>query len=317
MARKRKGEKIDGWLVIDKPLNITSADVVWRVKRALSPQKIGHAGTLDPLATGILPLGLGEATKTMSYIVDQTKDYEFSVAWGQATSTDDCEGEIVAHSEHRPTIEEIEDILPEFIGAILQTPPVYSAIKIDGERAYARARAGEDVKMKPRTITIEQLKLINHDEKAGVTSFFVRCGKGTYVRSLGRDLAEKLGTKGHIVALRRTRVGPFSLKGAISLDLLDDMGHIAPACGAILPVMTALDDISALAITEQEADLIKMGQFLDHSTSKDGPLILTLDDVPVAIAEVAGGQIKPKRVFNLTKIGADDVDNGRKETRTD
>jgi tRNA pseudouridine55 synthase len=301
MARKRKGEKIDGWLIIDKPEGITSTDVVRIVKRHLKPQKIGHAGTLDPLATGILPIGMGEATKTMPYIVDQSKDYEFAVKWGEATSTDDREGHVVATSSHIPKDKEIEAILSEFIGRITQIPPVFSAIKIDGKRAYERARAGEDVEMPSREVDVESLKLIKTSKKDNISSFFVRCGKGTYVRSLGRDMAKKLGTKGHIVSLRRTRVGPFSENSAILLDLLNDISHIPPACGTILPVMTALDDISALAISDEEEELIRQGQPIFHTASKDGPIILTHSEQLVAIANVIDGHIHPKRVFNLTK----------------
>jgi len=301
MARKRKGEKIDGWLLIDKPEGITSADVVRVVKRILKPQKIGHAGTLDPLATGVLPIGMGEATKTMPYIVDQSKDYEFSVKWGEATSTDDREGHVTATSSHIPSNEEIEAILPDFIGKIRQVPPVYSAIKIDGKRAYDRARSGEEVEMPSREVDIETLKLIDSPQNGEVSSFFVRCGKGTYVRALGRDMAKKLGTEGHIVSLRRTRVGPFSEDSAILLDLLNDISHIPPACGTILPVMTALDDISALAISEDEAKLVRQGQPILHTASKDGPIILTYSEQLIAIANVKDGHIHPKRVFNLTE----------------
>ena len=299
MARKRKGEKIDGWLIIDKPEGITSADVVRVVKRNLKPQKIGHAGTLDPLATGVLPIGMGEATKTMPYIVDQSKDYEFSVKWGEATSTDDREGQVTATSSVIPTDAEILEILPEFIGKITQTPPVFSAIKIDGKRAYERARAGEEVEMPSREVDVEDLKLLESSAKEGVSSFFVRCGKGTYVRALGRDMALKLGTVGHIVTLRRTRVGPFSQDSAILLDLLNNMSHIPPACGTILPVMTALDDILALAITAEELELIRQGQPILHTAGANGPIVLTHNDQLIAIANVIDGQIHPKRVFNL------------------
>ncbi|MCK5041260.1 MAG: tRNA pseudouridine(55) synthase TruB [Sphingomonadales bacterium] len=299
MGRKRKGEKIDGWLIIDKPEGITSTDVVRAVKRHFKPQKVGHAGTLDPLATGVLPIGMGEATKTMPYIVDQSKDYEFSVKWGEATSTDDREGHVTATSSVMPSDEEIEAILPEFIGKITQIPPVYSAIKIAGKRAYERARAGEDVEMPSRVVNVEELKLLETVKETGVSSFFVRCGKGTYVRSLGRDMAKKLGTEGHIVSLRRTRVGPFSQTSAILLDLLNDMSHIPPACGTILPVMTALDDILALAISDDEAELIRQGQPILNTASKNGPIVLTSGEQLVAIANVADGHIHPKRVFNL------------------
>ncbi len=299
MARRRKGEKIDGWLVIDKPLGITSSKVVGNVKYLTKAQKVGHGGTLDPLASGILPIGLGEATKTMPFIVDASKEYEFTVEWGSATDSDDKEGAVIHSGGHVPTEGDIQGVLSEFIGTIQQIPPAYSAIKVDGQRAYKLARDGETVELKPRSVEIQSLTIVSHDDVAKSTSFHVECGKGTYVRSLGRDIALKLGTWAHITVLRRTRVGPFSLDRAISLEKLEQLGHSAPAAEYVLPVVTALDDILAFAITEAEALDIKFGRNILSSKAKQGTLVLMVGDMPVAIAEAEDGVIRPLRVFNM------------------
>lgn len=304
MGRKKKGNPIHGWLIIDKPLNIGSTDVVRAVRRNLQPQKLGHAGTLDPLASGVLPIGLGEATKTMPYIVDSTKVYEFEVTWGEERNTDDLEGEVSNHSGKKPKIQDIENILDQFKGNIEQTPPIYSAIKINGERAYKLARKGVDVKIPSRIVNISELKiisntLINNDKLVDRTKFEVTCGKGTYVRSLARDMGSVLGVFGHVSLLRRTRVGPFSLKSAISLELLNDLSHSARARDYVLPVMTALDDILALAVTEAEAKMIKNGQPLHIPNSAEGRAVLTCNEVPIALVEIGKEIAKPFRVFNL------------------
>jgi tRNA pseudouridine55 synthase len=298
MARKKKGEKIDGWLIIDKPLGITSTDVVRRVKRLLQPQKIGHAGTLDPLASGILPLGLGEATKTMTYIVDATKDYEFVVRWGESTETDDSEGKVTQTSPNRPSKTEILKALPAFIGDITQVPPAYSAIKVDGKRAYDLARAGRQVKLKGRTVTIENIELLDASSE-DEARFFVHCGKGTYIRSLARDLAKALGTVGHVTFLRRTRVGPFSLNSSISLKSLEEPSMTTPARDRVLSLMTALADIPALALNESEADKIRHGMAIHLPSLHEGMVCLTLDDQPVGLAKAEADKISPVRVFNL------------------
>lgn len=299
MARRKKGDKVDGWLVVDKPTDFSSAKIVAIVKRTFNAQKVGHGGTLDPLATGILPIGLGEATKTMPYIVDATKEYDFTVKWGQATDSDDCEGEIIHQGGKIPTEDQILAVLSDFIGAVEQVPPAYSAIKVDGKRAYALARAGEDVQLKSRIVEIQILNLIGHDLEQGISHFHVVCGKGTYVRSLGRDIALKLGTFGHITALRRTRVGPFALEGAISLELLGDLSHSARAAGLLQPVTTALDDIPALAVTAPEAADIQMGRPILNPKAKQGICVLMNGMQPVAIAEATGENIRPLRVFNM------------------
>lgn len=298
---KNKGNKIDGWLVIDKAPGMTSTDVVRRVKRLLNPAKIGHAGTLDPLATGVLPLGLGEATKTMPYLVDALKEYDFTVRWGEERSTDDREGPVTATSSRRPTAEALEEALPAFVGDIEQLPPAFSAIKVAGQRAYKLARAGQTPELKPRRVLVRELRRTDDGGDKDFASFHLVCGKGAYVRAIARDLARKLGTFGHAAAIRRTRVGPFHEKAAISLDMLEDLSHSARALEELLPVMTALDDIPALAVTEGEAIRLRHGQGLRLPTTKSGTVQLTSDGNLVALAEIKGGIARPLRVFNLSQ----------------
>ena len=299
MARRRKGDKVDGWLVLDKPLGGSSAKAVAIVKRTFNAQKVGHGGTLDPMASGILPIGLGEATKTMPYIVDASKEYDFTVKWGVATDSADAEGEITHSDGPVPDKDAIEAVLSDFIGTIEQVPPAHSAIKVDGKRAYTLARAGEIVELKARNVEIQSLTLNSHDPNKGESLFSVCCGKGTYVRSLGRDIASSLGTYGHLTALRRTRVGPFALTDAISLEKLEDLGHSARASDLLRPVTTALDDIPALAVTALEAADIKLGRPIQQSEAKQGLCYLMDGDTPVAIAEVEGEMVRPLRVFNM------------------
>lgn len=299
MSRKRKGDKINGWIIIDKPLEIGSTKIVSIVKRILNAQKVGHGGTLDPLASGILPIGLGEATKTMPYVVDSTKEYEFTVKWGSSTDSDDLEGATIHSGGITPSQEAINTILPVFTGTIEQTPPAYSAIKVDGRRAYDMARAGEDVVLKSRLVKIQTLTVDTHDVDAGETSFIVTCGKGTYVRSLGRDMAIALGTFGHIIKLRRTRVGPFTLEGAISLEKLEDMGHKGRAVELLLPVTTALDDIPVCAVTEEEAALLKHGGQIKLQTANEDVVLLVHGQTPIAMASITLGFTKILRVFNM------------------
>jgi len=299
MARRKKGEVINGWIVLDKPLGLGSTQAVAAVRRITNAQKIGHGGTLDPLASGILPIGMGEATKAMPYIVDASKDYDFTIRWGAETSTDDLEGEVTASGGRVPAEAEITAILPRFVGAIEQIPPAYSAIKIDGERAYARVRAGEEVEMPSRTVQIDALTLVSHDAEKGETMLSVTCGKGTYVRALGRDIARALDSHGHLAALRRTRVGPFSLETAISLEKLTELGHSAPASDYVLSIMTALDDIPAFAVNEAEAALIRCGQQIRVSGHLSGLHVLTLSGSPLALATASEGRMVLQRVFNL------------------
>lgn len=299
MGRRRKGNKVDGWLIIDKDLDISSAKIVGAVKRIYEAQKVGHGGTLDPLASGILPIGLGEATKTMPFVVDASKEYSFTVQWGSATDSDDREGAVTKSGGRLPTEEAVRSVLAEFTGTIQQVPPAYSAIKVDGQRAYKLARDGETVELKPRSVEIQSLTLVSHDKDNKFTSFEVTCGKGTYVRSLGRDLAGKLGTYGHITALRRLRVGPFKLCDAISLAKLNELGHSARAAEVLLPITTALDDIPAVAVTENEAQDIRYGRSLTLDAAKQGTIVLMEGDTPVAIAENLEGDVRPLRVFNM------------------
>jgi len=308
MARKRRGRPLHGWVIIDKPLGMSSSAVVGKVKRLLDAEKAGHGGTLDPLATGILPIALGEATKTMNYVMDGHKAYRFTVRWGEATKTDDGEGEVVETSRHRPTDEEINAILDDFTGSIEQVPPAYSAIKVNGKRAYALARADEDVELQARHVFIEDINLVRRVDD-DQTEFEVTCGKGTYVRALGRDMARRLGTVGHIKSLRRTAVGPFSESSAISLDYLESLGHIAPDSEPILPIETVLDDIPALALSEEEARKLKHGQAVSilPVLSRTPEIDISQGDTVsvmsggrlVALAEIKGGEIRPFRVLNL------------------
>ena len=307
MARKRRGLPIHGWLAIDKPLGLTSTAVVAQVRRLTGAAKAGHGGTLDPLATGILPIALGEATKTVSYVMDGSKTYRWRVSWGEARSTDDAEGEVVATSDVRPTREQIEAALPRFVGSIEQVPPAFSAVKIDGKRAYDLARADQTVELKSRLVRIDRFSLIELTESYG--EFEVQSGKGTYIRSLARDLALTLGTVGYVSMLRRTSCGPFHEKDSISLDMLEDFGHSAASANFVLPVETALDDIPALALTEDEARRLQSGQSLSIlrlaarlslPTISAGYTVRAMAEGRlVALARIEGGEIRPVRVLNL------------------
>jgi tRNA pseudouridine55 synthase len=301
MSRRKKGEKIDGWVVLDKPVGLGSTPAVSKVRRLFGAQKAGHGGTLDPLASGVLPIALGEATKTVPFVMDGRKEYRFTLCFGQARSTEDAEGEVTATSDLRPTDEAIRSALATFIGDIDQVPPAFSALKIEGKRAYDLARAGQPVDLKPRRVLIDRLALLGRPD-TDHADFVVSCGKGTYIRSLGRDLARALGTVGHLSALRRTAAGPFREEAAISLPKLEALGHIPALLGALAPVATALDDIPALALTEAQADRLRQGQ----------PVLLTRDAPPsgallraetgsrlVALVRSDGASLKPVRVFNL------------------
>ena len=305
MSRRRKGEAVTGWVVVDKPLGPTSSDVVNRVRRLFNAQKAGHAGTLDPLATGILPVALGEATKTVPFVIDATKTYRFTIRFGLATSTDDAEGEVTAESSSRPSDAGIEAIFSRFRGEIEQVPPAFSAIKVDGERAYARARAGEAVELAARPVTIHEIALVSRPD-ADHVELEISCSKGTYVRSLARDLALALGTVGHVSALRRTRHGPFREEAAIPLDKLCALGHIAPAPGSgthLLPLETALDDIPALAVSGEDAARLRKGQGVllrgRDAPILSGSVLATHRGDPVALTEYGKGELRPVRVFNL------------------
>jgi len=288
VARKRKGACIDGWLVIDKPAGVTSTMVVNRVKRALGAAKAGHAGTLDPLATGVLPIALGEATKTVAYAMEGTKRYRFTVRWGEQRATDDAEGELTASSERRPSEAEIRAVLPRFAGELEQVPPAYSAIKLEGQRAYDLARAGLVPALAARTVRIERFELLALPD-ADHAIFEVFSGKGAYMRGLVRDLAAALGTYGHIAALRRLSVGRFAEEAAISLEKFEALGHSPAALEHLLPVETALADIPALALTDIEAKLLRSGRPVQVLRTADRAKIDGMADGDVACA-VSGGK---------------------------
>jgi tRNA pseudouridine55 synthase len=313
VARKRKGDPIHGWLIIDKPAGLTSSAVVGKVKRALNAAKAGHGGTLDPMATGVLPLALGEATKTVAYVMDGAKEYAFTVRWGEARNTDDAEGEVTETSPKRPTAEEIGAALGHFTGRIDQVPPDFSAIKVNGKRAYALARADQAVELKPRPIDIHSFELVDQPtfEETGPDEacFRVISGKGAYMRALARDLALKLGTFGHISALRRVSVGPFGEDRAISLDNLETLSHSAPLEDLLLPVETALADIPALALTAAEAQRLRNGQPLPalpvlkrlslQKIDPDDVMFATAEGKPVALVRIQGSEIRSLRVLNV------------------
>ena len=322
MGRRRKGEAVSGWICLDKPYDITSTHAVSRVRRIFNAQKAGHAGTLDPLATGILPIALGEATKTVPFLMDADKAYRFTIAWGRTTATFDREGETLASSDVRPTLAQLEAVLPRFTGEIEQIPPAYSAIKVDGERAYDLARAGETVELKARPVVIHSARIADAPDADHVT-LEIECGKGTYVRALVRDIADALGACGHVSELRRTRVGGFTEQSAVTLELLEEFGHKARQSEALLPVETALDDIPALAVTDEDAFRLKQGRSIvlvprQVEAVKAGlkPGSRTVSAMSggaiVALCERRAGRLEPARVFHLEKSGdKPDVDYGR------
>jgi tRNA pseudouridine55 synthase len=308
MARKRRGQRVDGWLILDKPSGITSTAAVGAVRRLFDAAKAGHGGTLDPLATGLLPIALGEATKTVPFVMDGMKTYRFTLKFGEARATDDAEGEVIATSDKRPTDGEIQAALPGFRGRILQRPPIFSALKVAGERAYDLARAGEAVELAPREALIERFELIGRPD-ADHAVFEVRSGKGAYMRSLARDLAEAVGSRGHVAALRRIAVGPFNESHGISLDSLKALSHIPAASRHLLPVATALDDIPALAVTDSEASRLRCGQTVGPIRRQDlerighfgsGAIFCARSGgLPVALVRLEAGDLRPVRVLNL------------------
>ena len=305
MARRKKGNAVHGWLVLDKPINMTSTQAVGAVRRAFNAQKAGHSGTLDPLATGILPIALGEATKTVSFAVDGEKAYRFTVLWGAETETDDTEGAVSKTSDKRPERSEIEALLPRFHGEIMQVPPAYSAIKVDGARAYDLARDGETVVLDPRPVVIESLALVDMPDDA-TSVFEARCGKGTYVRALARDMGRLMGCYGHVIALRRTEVGPFNEARAVSLEALlaaaqsEDPTEIARF---LLPVESALADLPELLVSQTDAATLARGQTVlirgRDAPILTGPAYATSKGRLIALGELAKGALHPTRVFNL------------------
>jgi tRNA pseudouridine55 synthase len=301
MARKRKGNPVHGWVVLDKPYGLGSTSAVGKVRWLFQAQKAGHAGTLDPLASGILPIALGEATKTVPFMMDAAKSYEFELSWGANTTTQDAEGEITETSDNRPAESEILAALSQFIGDIEQVPPKFSAIKIDGRRAYDLARAGEEVEIKSRPVRVEDVRLLAASNDSA--RFMVDCGKGTYIRSLARDLAAALGTCGHVTALRRTRVGPFTLQQSITLAELEQTCDRGAVSEALYPLSTALDDIPVLAVADQDANDLRHGRAIDPNPSDISPSsdwVLAMEGKrEVALCEMRDGRYWPKRVFNL------------------
>jgi tRNA pseudouridine55 synthase len=316
MARRRKGEAVSGWVCLDKPLEITSTDAVSRVRRLFNAQKAGHAGTLDPLATGVLPIALGEATKTVPFLVEAEKVYRFAIRWGETTDTFDREGEVIATSDIRPALGDVERALQAFVGEIEQTPPAYSAIKVDGRRSYDLAREGIAVELEPRPVVIHEAG-VRAGPGPDEVEITLRCGKGTYVRSLVRDLSQALGACGHVSALRRLKVGPFSAEDAISLESLEDLVHRGARLEALLPVETPLDDIPAMAVTAEDAFRLKQGRPIvllprqvETLKTRLRPRTIGGQDASrtvsavsdgriVALCEMRAGKLSPTRVFHL------------------
>ncbi|MCX7356809.1 MAG: tRNA pseudouridine(55) synthase TruB [Alphaproteobacteria bacterium] len=316
MGRRKKGEDVSGWVVLDKPDDMTSTQAVSAIRRIFNAQKAGHAGTLDPLASGILPIALGEATKTVPWLMEARKTYLFTIKWGVSTDTQDREGKSIAESAFRPTAEAIRAALPAFIGEIEQIPPQFSAVKVDGERAYDLARAGETVELEPRKVTVYEAELAE-TEGEDLATFRFRSGKGFYIRALVRDLAAKLGAEGHVWRLRRTAVGPFTEAESVTLDELQLLGQKDAASERLKPVETALDDIPALAINGEDAFKLRQGrpivllphvvetlkpQFRDRfigGVDASRAAVALYEGKAVALGDVRAGRFEPSRVFNI------------------
>jgi tRNA pseudouridine55 synthase len=306
--RKREKRNVDGWLILDKPVGMTSTHAVSVVKRAFAAKKAGHAGTLDPLATGVLPIALGEATKTVPFVMDGRKSYRFTVCWGIETDTDDAEGQAIASSDVRPDMDAVRAALPRFTGTIMQTPPKFSAVKIAGERAYDLAREGESVSLEARPVEIDRLDLVRVVD-GDHAEFAAECGKGTYVRALARDLGRALGTCGHVVALRRTAVGPFTEQDATSHAELQQVVEQAPDGVAaegppLLSVATGLANLPALAVSRADAARLARGQAV-LLRGRDAPILegwiaVSVQGDLIALAEVEQGELRPRRIFNLS-----------------
>ncbi len=308
MGRRKKGRAIHGWLVLDKPVGMTSTQAVGAVRRLFDARKAGHAGTLDPLATGLLPIALGEATKTVPYAVDGTKHYRFTVRWGAGTDTDDAEGRITATRELRPAREAVEALLPRFTGSILQTPPAFSAIKVDGNRAYDLARAGEVVELEARLVQIDSLDLRDMPD-ADTAIFEARCGKGTYVRALARDMGSELECLGHLIALRRTRVAPFDEAQAVRLSDLEAAAEEGEDAlhALLLPIEAALQDLAAISVGQNDAARLLRGQAVlirgRDAPTTTGPTYATCKGQLIAVGQIEKGELRPVRVFNFDNAG--------------
>ena len=297
-APRSQRVEVNGWFILDKPVGMTSTHAVSRLKRIYNAKKAGHAGTLDPLASGLLPVAFGEATKTVPFVQDGEKEYRFTVRWGIETESDDTEGKVVATSEHRPGPDQIEAALPRFTGTIMQVPPAFSAIKVNGERAYDIARDGETVELAARPITINSLELISFTDDDAV--FEARCGKGTYVRAIARDLGRALGCLGHVTALRRTRVGPFTEMDAVTLAEVEEQPETAPEF--LRPVEAGLTEVACVVVDRDGAARLRRGQSLilrGRDAPFEGAAYASCGGVPVAFGTVEQGELVPSRVFNL------------------
>ena len=303
--RGRPKNVIDGWIVLDKPVGLTSTQALGAVKRLFDPDKAGHAGTLDPLASGMLPLALGEATKTVPFVVDGEKSYRFSLRWGSATDTDDADGAVIATSPVRPSREAIEAALQDFVGEVVQVPPRYSAIKVNGQRAYDLARGGEAVELAARTVTITRLALVAAGEDT--VTLEADCGKGTYVRAIARDLGEKLGTCAHVVELRRTRVGPFGEADMVALEALRTLAEDPQAAidAVLRPPADAVSGLASVKVDRNVASRLRRGQsaiFLENrSDGGDAPVRAMLGEELVALCLAQAGELQPTRVFRTPR----------------
>lgn len=301
MGRKRKGRDISGWLVVDKPAGMTSTAVVNKVRWAFGAAKAGHAGTLDPEATGVLAVALGEATKTVPYVTDALKAYQFTVRFGQATNTDDAEGEVIAQSDDRPSDEDIKAALSQFVGEIEQVPPQFSAVKIDGERAYKKARAGEEMELAARPLWVEELLLTDRPD-ADHAELEMTCGKGGYVRSIARDLGQALGCFGHVLKLRRIWSGPFDAEKGLGFDDIERMAKTPELDTHLLPVEIGLAELPELRTTPEGAVKLKNGNpgmVLASDVEYGDECWASLDGQPIAVGVYKAGQLHPSRVFNL------------------
>jgi tRNA pseudouridine55 synthase len=309
LQRKREKRDVHGWLVLDKPVGMTSTHAVSVVKRAFRAKRAGHAGTLDPLASGLLPIALGEATKTVPFVMDGRKVYRFTVRWGEERDTDDAEGRLTATSVERPTAAAIRALIPRFSGVIEQVPPRFSAVKIEGERAYDLARDGEQVELAPRSVEIHRLELIEMPDPDH-TVLAAECGKGTYVRALARDMGRALGCLGHVAALRRTAVGPFAENVALGLESLQPLAQAETASETtglptLLPVEAGLADVPSLRVSPADAGRLARGQAV-LLRGRDAPLMegwvwVSAHGALVALAQVEKGELRPRRVFNLPR----------------
>ncbi|WP_439124549.1 tRNA pseudouridine(55) synthase TruB [Marivita sp.] len=299
MGRKRKGRDISGWLVVDKPAGLTSTAVVNKVRWALDAKKAGHAGTLDPDATGVLAVALGEATKTVPYITDALKAYEFTVRFGQATRTDDAEGEVFASSELRPTDDQVKEALHQFVGDIMQVPPQFSAVKIDGERAYKRARDGEDMDIAARPLFVDELTLLDRPDPDHAVLMLV-CGKGGYVRSIARDLGEALGCLGHVLRLRRVWSGPFDAEDGLSLEQVDAMARTPELDSHLKPLEQGLAELPELTCTPEAAVKLRNGNpamAIASGVEYGDECWVSCDGAPIAVGRYKSGEVHPTRVF--------------------